>query len=207
MPMNLKGNTMKTMVALLLCLFLASCANPVFFPDHNSKRLTDSNTTRLERVTKDDSSRNRELGVAVMVGIDEGRGNYIALAPAVHNQTDLKSVNHSLIRTLSPEQAKEMLRAVDYAIKNFKVKVSDLESINANFQSALSAESYEFQGNRLAPIIRERLIFTFANVGWRADAKIIFEGEQPYRFEKDLDIEDLELLSSLMNMAIAKIGK
>lgn len=193
-------------IGFLLCLFLASCVTkPVFISDIDAQRVMVSNSTHLERIVGGNSRQEVLMGVAVLVGIDEGGKSYVALAPSGINITDLRFVKHSLIRTLDIDQAKELLRVIEFAIKNYDLKVSKLESINANFRSALQSKTLEFQGAILAPIVTDRLSFVFVNIGMGSEAEIDFGGGDNAVGKEKLSKNELELLSSLMGKAIDKI--
>ena len=92
---------------------------------------------------------------------------------------------------------------MDFSVKNYDVKVTKLESINASFQSHLQSKIFLFEGsNQLAPRITDILTFTFVNVGRGSQAKMDFG--DPMRI-KILNKKDLQALSDLLNKAIAKI--
>ena len=193
------------MLALLPCLFLMSCVTPVYVPDNNAQRIMQSDITHLERVSIDGPSREPAMDVAVLVGIHEKNNGFVALAPVAINQTALREVDYSLICTLDLEQSKELLRIVIYAIQNYDENIGDQESINASFQSALQSTCYEFRGSKLAPILSQRMIFTFANVGPRSEAEINFYGPPSARSISLLNKKKLGHFRLLLEKAISKI--
>ena len=195
----------KILSALLVCLFLVSCTTPYFISDMNAQRLVNTNITHLERVVTDESIKNSSFGIAVLTGTDQDGTKYLAIAPA-YLPKSIKSVENSWIRTLTLEQAKSLLHAINYAAENFSKKVDPLESLNSHFQSGIKSESYEPRRNRLAPIINDLMTFSFSNVGGRSSAKLIFEGiYPPYRCERIISKPNLKLLGSLIEKGISNI--
>ena len=196
---------MRFMLPLVMCVLLTSCVTPVYIPDNNAQRITQSNITHLERVSIDSPSGELAMDVAVLVGTDEKKVGFVALAPVAVNRTTLREVDYSLIRTLDLEQSKELLRIVIYAIEKYDEKIGDNESINVSFQSALQSDYYEFHGNRLAPFVSQRMVFTFANVGPRSKAKINFCSSTSTRSTSDLNMKKLVQFRLLLEKAISKI--
>jgi hypothetical protein len=208
-PAAVKGNDMYRTFSLFSCLLLASCAaKPVLIPDIDVNRLMASNTMYLQRIVSENLRSDISMGIAVLVGIDEGDKSYVALSPtpSAARSNYLQIVDFSMIRTLDIDQAKELLRVIDYAIENYDLNVSRLESINASFQSALQSQSLEFQGSTLAPVTSDLLTFTFVNIDGGSEAVMDFGGEAGARHgTKKLNREKLELLGSLMSGAIERI--
>ena len=95
---------------------------------------------------------------------------------------------------------------VIYAIEKYDDKIGDNESINVSFQSALQSDYYEFYGNQLAPFVSQRMIFTFANVGPRSEAKIAFCGPPSARSTSFLNMNKLVQFRLLLEKAISKIN-
>ena len=197
---------MRFMLPLIMCVLLTSCVTPVYVPDNNAQRITQSNITRLERVSLDGPSRELAMDVAVLIGTDEKNVGFVALAPVAINRTTLREVDYSLIRTLDLEQSRELLRIVIYAIDKYDEKIGDNESINVSFQSAMKSDYYEFHGNKLAPFVTHRMIFTFANVGSRSEAIINFCGSPSARSTSVLNMKKLVHLRLLLEKAISKIN-
>lgn len=167
-----------------------------------------SHTTHLERIVSENLRSDISMGIAVLVGIDEGDRSYVALSPTpiIARSNYLQIVDFSMIRTLDIDQAKELLRVIDYGIENYDLNVSRLESINASFQSAVQSQSLEFQGSTLAPVTFDLLTFTFVNIDGGSEATMDFGGEAGARDgTKKLNREKLELLGSLMSGAIERI--
>lgn len=196
---------MYKIIALLSCLLLASCATKsAYISDIDAEKKTSSNSTHLTRITTENKSKDLSTGVAVLVAVDEDKENYIAVAPSGFNSLDVIYLEPSLIRSLSIEEAKELLAVVEFSVKNYDVKVTKLESINASFQSHLQSKIFLFEGsNQLAPRITDILTFTFVNVGRGSQAKIDFG--DPMRI-KILNKKDLQALSDLLNKAITKVA-
>jgi len=194
---------------ITFCIFLSACSTRnVYISDIDSERKSSANSTKLERIVSDDNVKDAQLGVAVLLGIDEGGKNYvgIALAPSTVN-VSLVEINPYNIRSLELHEAKELLDAIAFATANYKVKVKKLHSINSSYDSYLQSNSMFIQGIYLAPIQSEFLSFTFVNNVYGAEARMYFNSLHNKMAENRVfEYEKLKHLSMLLNKAVNRVN-
>ncbi len=189
---------------ITFCIFLSACSSRnVYISDIDSERKSSANSTKLERIVSDNSAKDAQLGVAVLLGIDESGKNYVAIALAPTVNVSLVEINPYNIRSLELHEARELLDAIAFATANYKVKVKKLHSINSSYDSYLQSTSMFIQGIYLAPIQSEFLSFTFVNNVYGAEARMYFNslnnkvaGNRVFNYEK------LNHLSMLLNKAV-----
>ncbi len=202
---------MKKIYLIILSSILISACTPknVYISDIDVERKTSSNSTRLERIVSEDKFKDAILGVAVLTGIDESGKNYVALAPNPNRGTYISDIAPSMIRALEIKEARELLKAITFAIENYDAKVNELQSINSSFQSYLQSKTVLLQGQYISPILSNFLTFTFVNVKNGAEANMYFTNlssqANSVRSAKKLSKEKLIHLSSLLSTAITKI--
>jgi hypothetical protein len=192
----------------ILCLAIASCATPssTHLPDLDAKRIAESGSVRLERIASGNAINDTKLGLVVFIGGDGGGNRFIAVAPVTplrRQEVDLKSVVFGNMRALELHHAAELLRAVNFAIKDYNAEIGELHSIHTSFQSNVESSVVDSRALALAPVVRDPLSFTFANLGGSSEARIGFSSHG--RSERELGESQLKHLGFLLQLAIDQV--
>ncbi len=193
---------------ILFSIFLSSCSTQqVYISDIDAERKSSSNSTKLERIVSDDALKDAAIGLAVILGIDQGGKNYVAIALAPTFGVSLVKIKPYDIRSLELHEAKELLNAIAFATENYEIEVEKLHSINSSYDSYLQSNSLRLQGIYLAPILTEFLSFTFVNNIYGPEAVIYFtslnkQASGTNLQSRILDHEKLIHLSTLLNKAV-----
>ena len=196
---------MKLKTILFISIFLSACGHKtVYVSNVDNDRLITKQLNKLQLIKSDDSFFSSSTTVSVLLAEDEFGKHHIALAPYEGVSNKISNVDFSKIRSLTTKESYNFISALDYAISNYDVKVSDTESLNAYFQSRVESKNPVIIDNVTTLFLGDPLVFSFVNIGNGSKAFIqFFDSNNVSRKDSyiNLDKESLLRLKKLIEKA------